>query len=88
MLPPGYAAQAEKAREYLLKGMGRKLRYNEQIALGALAGSSIVERFNRVGVPASPRAVLNSLNQLGPALEEAFPGYWSSAALGVCLKLV
>ena len=88
MLPPGYAVKAREAREYLLKGVGRKLRSNEQIALGALAGASIVERFNRVGVPVSPRAVLNSLNQLGPALEEAFPGYWSSAALGVCLKLV
>ena len=89
LLTPGYATKAQEAREFLLKGVGaNKLRRNEQIALGILAGAAIVDRFNRVGVPLSPRAILNSLNQLGPALEDAFPGYWGNAALGVCLKLV
>jgi hypothetical protein len=89
MLPTGYAEKAEVTRAFLLKGLGKKApRGVELIALGALAGAAIVELLTRRGIPVSPTSVLNALNRVGPALEEAFPGYWASAALGVCLKLV
>ena len=88
MLPPGYAEKAASARAYLTRGVSRNLRNNEQVALGALACAALVERLNRAKVPVTPGTVLRSLDQLGGALEEAFPSYWGSAALGVCLRLI
>ena len=88
LIPPQNNTNSEKARDNLLAGVRLKLRNAEQLALGALAGGALAELLLRRKVPVTPGTVLKSIEQLGSALEDAFPGYWGSAALGVCLRLV
>lgn len=87
LLPKGYAQTSADVRDFLLKGVKEQLRPVEKTALGALAGAALVDLLQRRNIPVGPKSVLGALSRTGTALEEAFPGYWSSGALGVCLKL-
>lgn len=89
LLPSEWQRDAEAAERYLLEGLGAKNPTTTQkIALGALAASAIIDRLTRQKFPpVSPKTVLASISQVAIAMDDAYPGYWGSAALGICLKL-
>lgn len=91
LLPSGWQRDAEAAENYLLEGLGKKNpTRTDKIALGALAASAIIDRLTRQKfhpVSPSPKKVLASISQVAIAMDDAYPGYWGSAAFGLCLKL-
>jgi hypothetical protein len=74
MLPPRHPEKAKAAKAYLLRGVGRDLRKNELVRLGAMAGSALVERLERMKIPVTPGTVLRSLDHVASAVDDAFPG--------------
>lgn len=82
-----YATKAKAVREHLLAGFAvPPARMAELMALGALAGQVLAQWLVRHKVPVRAKTMLDNVEKLPAALEDAFPNYWASRALGICLE--
>lgn len=86
IMPKDYAVKADEARTFLLKGyVNDKPATVERLALGQLAGFVLAEYLPKLKIPLGPKTLLINIDKIPVALEESFPGYWASRALGLCI---
>lgn len=78
-----FVPRAESVRRHLLAGIKGELKYVEKVAFAAAAMDALADYLMRRKVPLSPKSILLGFeNNLPPALEEAYPGYWGAGLLG------
>lgn len=78
-----FVPRAESVRKHLLGGVKGELKYVEKVAFAASAIDALADYLLRRKVPLSPKSILLGFeNNLPPALEEAYPGYWGAGLLG------
>lgn len=87
IIPTAYTSKAEELRAFLLQGAGADLSTAHQLALGRMAGDVLGRWLRGMNRPVTINTLFSAVSQLGPALEEAFPGYWRSGMLGLCIGM-
>lgn len=89
IVPSRYKEEAPLIRSYLLEGWSptpNAPRANELTILGTLAANALAERLRRAQVPVSVKTLLNNVDKVPAALDDAFPGYWSNKLLRFCVR--
>jgi hypothetical protein len=85
-LPKDFAGTSEHIRLFLTKGLGKFPYKTVHLhALGRLAAEALVEELIRQKIPLTPKTLTAQVGSIPRALDNAYPGYWQSAALAVCL---
>lgn len=86
-LDKNYEEKAEGVRTHLLAGYVKpKPQHAELLALGRLGASALADWLVKRRIPVRPKTMLDNVDKVPEALEDAFPGYWQAKALGICLE--